>query len=191
MASIWTRLVSDDLDNVRASGYTVMKASLVVYRNALFLFTYDLQSGDVWRSPDGEHWDPAAPGGWLSGNTRASTPVGPSCFAISCGPASSTHGGRVRSCSICRSGIPCHRCSTRSGIRPCPEVLANAASGASRPTLRVVDQAVVDESPLADDVKRADGQRGQDEGGRLILPPSSAAAMIAAAQRREWPIMTV
>ncbi len=76
----WTRLVSDDLDSVRASGYTVLKASLVVYRDALFLFTYDLQSGDVWRSPDGEHWDPAAPSGWLSGNARGVNPGGAAVF---------------------------------------------------------------------------------------------------------------
>ena len=76
----WARLVSDDLDSVRASGYTVIKAALVVFRDALFLFTYDLQSGDVWRSPDGEHWDSVAPSGWLSGNARGVNPGGAAVF---------------------------------------------------------------------------------------------------------------
>jgi len=76
----WARLVSDDLDSVRASGYTVIKAALVVFRDALFLFTYDLQSGDVWRSPDGEHWDSVAPSGWLSGNARGVNAGGAAVF---------------------------------------------------------------------------------------------------------------
>lgn len=75
----WARVVSDDLDGVRASGSNVIKAALGVYRNALFLFTYDLGSGAVWRSPDGEQWDPVAPDGWISGNARG---VGPSGVAV-------------------------------------------------------------------------------------------------------------
>ncbi len=72
--------MSGGLDSVRASGYTVIKAALVVFRDALFLFTYDLQSGDVWRSPDGEHWDSVSPSGWLSGNARGVNPGGAAVF---------------------------------------------------------------------------------------------------------------
>ena len=51
-----------------------------MFRDALFLFTYDLQSGDVWRLPDGVHWDSVAPSGWLSGNARGVNPGGAAVF---------------------------------------------------------------------------------------------------------------
>ncbi len=76
----WAPVLSDDLLVVRDSMGMVMRAALVVHADALFLFTYDLRGGGVWRSPDGVHWDAVAPRGWDSGQARGVSLAGAAVF---------------------------------------------------------------------------------------------------------------
>lgn len=76
----WAPVPSSDVARIQAANDYVLQASLRIFRNELFLFTYDLGTGDVWHSSDGEHWEPATPNGWISGQSRGVTRAGAAVF---------------------------------------------------------------------------------------------------------------